>query len=604
MMSFGALIRGNLMMNVLSNLDQVVTELESTVNLKRIKKLLYFVVYGKWEANDQKLSQVALTHLIRETLELNYSLDDLDQILKDICSKINKQVEYLAIAHQIIHHIAPLYPQVSAEASTSSTSFLNQTTQAELSEIEYSRIQTRLSNEDEFSNQINNDLFEVRLKLVQRTNPLRVKILILSALQHQVFNFTKPEWSALKKQRLDELLKKLFVSCPQKKDLENRLYKTAKHFKNKNETIQVASAIVKYLSPLYQENSTPSINNQVSQNNAGVNSDNSRDELATVENYLLNQVIQDPPGGDEAIAPDRPDENHGVSYPTSMNSPFPESEVLNVPDDQYPGQIYASEDDVTIPELQTGVSEHFQELSDFTENSGSQSVTPTKNSQPVSKFRKGLKITESLKYHLGLEAEIQTFVNSHVNRLMQEVETALSELEHLLDHRLEQEEMAKASSLKYNSMKEMISRVQGNTSKYLDLLNQMHEAEIQQLETFKPTPTTAANTAQSFQDKSAEKPEAKILALAKQGNTKAIAALINQEIKSLGLQALAAIKNDCLHVVLESEQEPNQKASIHLVRENILPLEIPSIAKVKVHWRPIGSKSPVWSYEFTYSVES
>ena len=67
---------------------------------------------------------------------------------------------------------------------------------------------------------------------------------------------------------------------------------------------------------------------------------------------------------------------------------------------------------------------------------------------------------------------------------------------------------------------------------------------------------------------------------------------------------MAAIKNACLHIVLESDQEPNQQASINLVRQKVLPWQISSITKVKVHWRKRGSKSAMWSQEFIYTVES
>ncbi len=157
------------------------------------------------------------------------------------------------------------------------------------------------------------------------------------------------------------------------------------------------------------------------------------------------------------------------------------------------------------------------------------------------------------------------------------------------------------------TMKQMMVQIQAKTSKYLDLLNQMQQAELQDLKALSNQPSPGQSPAKSAEPAAAETdddPEAKVIQLAKEGNAKAIAALINQNLKGKGIHALATLKNECLHIVLESEKEPNQKASINVVRKNLVPLEITSITKVKVHWRKPGSKSPAWSHEFNYIVNS
>ena len=609
-------------MNALYGLDDVVVGLEDSVNLDRIKKLLYFVVYGKWEGNNKKLGEIEVKKMLGDLLELNYSLEELDSLLKDICSKINKQVEYLEVADQIIHVLAPLYPEVSSENSMP-ISWMKDSTQELLDLERQSIIQSSLSGdpvppltkaiglEGDAEDGVRNDLFDVRLKLVQRTNPLRVKILIFSAL-NQPFTFSDRDWLALKKYRLDELLKKLLINCPHKKTLENRLYKTAKKFENKNENIQVASAIVKYLSPLYEKISHKLIHEAVNQGTAFIANENSEDDSVDkrVEKSVEDERAErDDLANYEAIA----DRQNGYSDQAPINLSQRESQHF-LDDYQYPGQIYAEENEHTIPELHTGLSEDVRKLTNFLENDRDRAVNRAENMHPVGQVRKGLKIMDSLKRNLGLEEELKTLVNSHVNRLMQEVETALSDLENLLDDRLKGQQAAKASSLKYKSMKEMIYLVQENTSKYLDLLHEMQEADIQQ-----PDPSTqpwsnppateqnhgqlSADRRQPKVDKSADATQAKVIKLAKEGNPKAIAALMNQLLKSRGIHTLATIKNYCLHIVLESEQELNQKASIKVVRKNVMPLELSCITKVKVHWRKTGSQSPAWSHDFSYHVD-
>ncbi len=599
-MSCGALMWGNMTMNALYSLDDVVEALENSLNLNRIKKLLYFVAYGKWEGNKKTLTEVNLKTVISDILNLDLSLEDLDSLLKNICSKINKQAEYLDIANQVLQILSPLYAESSEDYSATSTSLLNQINQPKVLIDSNLPDKTGLSGYESDQETFNYELFEVRLKLVQRTNPLRVKILIFSALQNKVFAFSEPEWSALKNYGLDRLLKNLLENCPNKKNLENLLYKTAKTFKNKNETIQVASAIVKYLTPLYKEessniykedSSTKPISSPVSPVSAVTDSDISEDQTAPVNGYSENKIQ---PENQEKIH-----ENNGMSSSSKL-------EEENFQLEQDTRQLSPSENDITITEWHSSISEQVQDLSVQPENNGYRSVNLPNNSQPASHVGK-FKITETLKRHLELEEEIKTLVNHHVNLLMQEIETGLSQLENFLDDRLQGEESVKAFSLKYKSLKEMILQMQGNTSKYLDLLNQMHEAEIQQTEPSQVTQATASsireNSEEKSQDQSADEPEAKVMELAKQGNAKAIAALMNHILKGRNINTLATIKNDCLHVVLESEQKPNQKASINLVRKNVVPLQLASITKVKVHWVKTGSKSPDWSHEFTYTVD-
>jgi predicted nucleic acid-binding protein len=593
-------------MNALSHLDQVTAELEGSVNINRMKKLLYFVVYGKWEVSETKLTDVKLKDLVREVIGLNYNLEQLEGLLKDICSKINKQVEYLAISGEIIQKIAPIYLETSEIISSAGNSSNGSNGDSSIDNLLVSHQQaallTRLYDVDE-KKQVQNDLFEVRLKLVQRTNPLRVKILIFSAID-RLFTFSESDWSALKKHRLDELLEKLLRKCPSKKDLENQLYQTAKKFENKNENIQVASAIVKYLGLLYEKNTPQVMHHQVSAEIPEKVTTHFSDQPVKDDSDFSNLISFHPQAEEEAIA----HANNG-SIPTQspIDSWSSGDEVASVEYHQYPGQVYAGEDEITIPELHTNASEHFSAESELLEKQYGDELMNSPAPYSLSFVSKTTsKITASLKQHLVLEEEINHLVSMQVNRLAEEIENGLSELEEMLDDRLRNQEVFQASSLKYNSMKQMMVQIQAKTSKYLDLLNQMQQAELQDLKAVSNHSSPGQNSAisaETTEEESDDDPEAKLLQLAKEGNAKAIAALMNQTLKGRGINTLATIKNECLHIVLESEQELNQKASINVVRKNVVPLEITSITKVKVHWRKTGSKSPVWSHEFTYIVD-
>ncbi|HEY9902215.1 MAG TPA: hypothetical protein V6D43_07265 [Candidatus Sericytochromatia bacterium] len=86
--------------------------------------------------------------------------------------------------------------------------------------------------------------------------------------------------------------------------------------------------------------------------------------------------------------------------------------------------------------------------------------------------------------------------------------------------------------------------------------------------------------------------------LAKQGNPKAIAALINQSLKPKNITAKIGLKDDCLQVLLESAQIPKQQAMVSFIRNGLTKLEVESIKTVKVFGRQVGEESPAWSQSF------
>lgn len=85
--------------------------------------------------------------------------------------------------------------------------------------------------------------------------------------------------------------------------------------------------------------------------------------------------------------------------------------------------------------------------------------------------------------------------------------------------------------------------------------------------------------------------------LAKQGNTKALAALINQSLKSKNITAQVGVKDDCLQILLESAQVLDQEAMVSFIRNGLVKLEV-SLNTVKVYGRRIGEENPDWNQTF------
>jgi hypothetical protein len=89
-----------------------------------------------------------------------------------------------------------------------------------------------------------------------------------------------------------------------------------------------------------------------------------------------------------------------------------------------------------------------------------------------------------------------------------------------------------------------------------------------------------------------------ILELAKQGDAKAIALLLNRQLQPKGITAAASLKDGCLQVMLEATEAPSQQALAAWVSKSIAGLGAASIEKVKVYGRQTGAKVPAWSQEF------
>ncbi|PPT08632.1 Permeases of the major facilitator superfamily [Geitlerinema sp. FC II] len=88
-----------------------------------------------------------------------------------------------------------------------------------------------------------------------------------------------------------------------------------------------------------------------------------------------------------------------------------------------------------------------------------------------------------------------------------------------------------------------------------------------------------------------------LLDQAKQGDPKAIAALMNRSTQPKGISVKASLNDRCLQVLLEGENAPSQTKSIGFVREGMLKLDIASIDRVRVYGRQVGRETPVWQDE-------
>ncbi|MDZ7958851.1 MAG: hypothetical protein RMY34_13375 [Aulosira sp. DedQUE10] len=85
-----------------------------------------------------------------------------------------------------------------------------------------------------------------------------------------------------------------------------------------------------------------------------------------------------------------------------------------------------------------------------------------------------------------------------------------------------------------------------------------------------------------------------LLKLAKQGDVKAIVSVINYLLKPKNITAKAILRYECLEVMLESAQIPEQASSVDFMRKLMLNLRIESLNSVKISGKKIGHKSAAW----------
>ncbi|MBP0000028.1 MAG: hypothetical protein J7641_13700 [Cyanobacteria bacterium SID2] len=91
--------------------------------------------------------------------------------------------------------------------------------------------------------------------------------------------------------------------------------------------------------------------------------------------------------------------------------------------------------------------------------------------------------------------------------------------------------------------------------------------------------------------------------LAREGNAQAISALLNQFLKSQGVRSKVALKEGCLHIILESEgNAPDRASCVELVRAKVVHWEIEGIERVRVYGRKTGELAAAWNQEFAVAV--
>jgi len=85
-----------------------------------------------------------------------------------------------------------------------------------------------------------------------------------------------------------------------------------------------------------------------------------------------------------------------------------------------------------------------------------------------------------------------------------------------------------------------------------------------------------------------------LLQLAKQGDSRAIAILLNRSLQPDGVTAKVYLKDACLYVMVEASEVPKQQTIVPFLQKGLLGLRSPAIQSVKVYGKQSGEETPAW----------
>lgn len=565
-------------MKALSILDEVVCELEQDVNISRIKRIIFFACKDFWENDVRQLASTDLGILIQEMCAKYSKLEDIEAVLNNIVSKVNKKTEYALVADLIICQLSRLYEfEDFTNLETSISRFGGQNAPA---------FQDEFSSEipsSEESERNPGNLFDVRQKILQQTNPLRAKILIFSTLYHE-FTFSDRDWLLLKTQELDTLLRQLFNVCPTLGELESQLYRTVNNLENTNENDSSASVIIKAMSPCYAN---------IQQEKRDRAEDAAREDFPSEDcdqTGLINNVYEKTNQSESrSNYLETGDITHIIQAAPAHYNYDPQNSYL-VPKVAELSQFQQAE--ISSNSLTDDFKHELPKTVQYEEN-----PTTIETAVPVVA---PINISESIKQKLGLEEEIKSLVIESANSTTTKIENIFSDLESALNRQFSTESAEERLYWKYKVLRDYVGEVQGFTYKLIKILSELESKERGQstLETQRNFEQNVSSETEPNKSSHKQPNQQQILAMAKQGNPKAIAMLINQLLKPKGITAIAGFKDGCLHVILESVPAPNQQDTATYIYKKLCTLKAKLINNVKIYGRELGNKTILWTQEF------
>lgn len=260
-------------------LNKMVGYIENNRESNRLKKLIFSAFKNRWESDLNTIESHELKDLILQ-LRQNYpTIEALKQTLYDLVESLNRKEVYSLLADSIVNQLEITYQQVNnnpeeetylmtqmidtkeVEAVRQAANYARERDSFASGEIEKANNKGELifnppeNNElepiESISSEGTYDLFELRLKIIQYTNPLRAKNILYSTIYGQNFEDREQCLSVLKNYTLDELLSRLFYKYKNLEQIEDNLALTARETLDPDANLQAVNAIIESIKPIY-----------------------------------------------------------------------------------------------------------------------------------------------------------------------------------------------------------------------------------------------------------------------------------------------------------------------------------------------------------------
>lgn len=252
--------------------DKIVAEIEAKVSgyeqLERFKKLVYSIAYRRWENDLKVIQQAWLKNLLIEIKRQYTTQKELQNALEEVVGTLNRQNLYQAVADKIMVELAPIYnlPQEDTQLISNRKSSKKTISpppppprMIPPEPVSNSKPASGSNHENTTDNESGTgekdkktyDHFDLRMDVMQYTNPLRAKVILFSVLHHK-FTGDEEDWSMLKSCILDELLVRVCQQNRSIEELEMKICAAAKLLGNDEDSLQAAGVIVKSLSYFYE----------------------------------------------------------------------------------------------------------------------------------------------------------------------------------------------------------------------------------------------------------------------------------------------------------------------------------------------------------------
>ncbi|MBE9042382.1 hypothetical protein IQ235_16535, partial [Oscillatoriales cyanobacterium LEGE 11467] len=415
------------------------------------------------------------------------------------------------------------------------------------------------------------DLFEVRTKILQQTNPLRAKILVFSVV-YRIFDFSTRDWLALKSKEFYALLKKLYANFSTFLELEEKLYEMAKSLDRKNvddeKTLETARVVVKYMRRLY--NDIPESNIEL--DNSSFSEDEDETQLFDTEATEIEWKLNNIEAG--AIVLDRETSTHFDS-PVEFENVEDTSQTISYANSNYdlPDSQLSCDDSEDLSEIDRplDISENrvdFELKGNF-KTSGFPVSRPDL-SHDLEIFKIADRVADSLFRKLNLQEEIENLVNQQFKDSTLAFQNTLAEVESRLEDRLMEEPAPEGLLLKYQALQMLTDKLQSHFSIVKEILAKQ---EMDFLSTAVETDTIRTT---DIEDRFEDSPKDEEVAnpISEPMVLKAWISMLDLALKNRGITTLAKVKNGCLYLVFESSQELNPKTVVAFVNQKIVDLEL------------------------------